>query len=63
MVLLSRVADGAGRPGEVLQSDDRLVVACGEGAVDLLSLQKAGKRAQGAGELLRGFPLQTNTVL
>jgi len=62
-VLLSRVADGAGRPGEVLQSDDRLVVACSDGAVDLLSLQRAGKRAQGADEFLRGFPLQTNTVL
>lgn len=56
--LLSRRADGIGAPGTVLQADDdRLVVACGDRAVELLRLQRAGKEAQDAGAFLRGFPL------
>jgi methionyl-tRNA formyltransferase len=55
--LLSRKASGAGAPGDILDTDEKLVVACGDGAVELLSLQRAGKRAQGAVEFLRGFAL------
>ena len=55
--LLSRPAEAAGAPGDILQADDRLVVACGEGAVELLTLQRSGKRAQDAQTFLRGFPL------
>ena len=53
--LLSRPEVGAGAPGEVL--DDGLLVACGEGAVRLLRLQREGRGAQDAMELLRGLPL------
>ena len=42
-----RAAEGAGAPGTVL--DDRLAVACGEGAVRLLALQRAGRRRAGGG--------------
>ncbi len=56
-VLLSRVAGGEGAPATVLRAEDNLVVACGSGAVELLSLQRAGKRAQEAREFLRGFPV------
>jgi len=55
--LLSRPADGRGAPGEILQADEQLIVACGEGAVALLTLQRAGKRAQDAATFLRGFAL------
>jgi methionyl-tRNA formyltransferase len=48
------VVDGAGTPGEVLLAGDRLVVACGEGAVELVEVQPAGKRRMSAGEWLRG---------
>ncbi len=44
-----------GAPGEVL--DDRLTIACGEGAIRLLEVQRAGKRPMGRAELLRGFAL------
>ena len=54
-LLGSELADGAGAPGEVL--DDRLAVACGQGAVRLLRLQRAGKGALDAPEFLRGFPV------
>jgi methionyl-tRNA formyltransferase len=53
--LLSTVEGGAGAPGEVLE--DRLLVACGEGAVRILRAQREGRGAQGAADFLRGFPI------
>jgi methionyl-tRNA formyltransferase len=60
-LLASRLVDGAGAPGEVL--DDQLTVACGSGAVQLLRLQRAGKAAQDAEVFLRGLPLPKGTQL
>jgi methionyl-tRNA formyltransferase len=54
-VLRSELASGSGVPGTVL--DDRLTVACGEGAVRLVELQRAGRKPQPAEEMLRGFAL------
>ena len=61
--LLSRVVEGSGAPGATLRADDRLVIACGAGAVELLSLQRAGKSAQSAATMLRGFPLRAGARL
>jgi methionyl-tRNA formyltransferase len=60
-VLRTALAGGAGLPGVVL--DDNLAVACGEGAVRLLELQRAGKKPMRADELLRGFPLARGAQL
>ncbi|MGZ6022924.1 MAG: methionyl-tRNA formyltransferase [Rhizomicrobium sp.] len=46
---------GSGVPGTLL--DDALTIACGSGALRLTRLQRPGKSAMEAGELLRGFPL------
>ncbi|HZV83882.1 MAG TPA: methionyl-tRNA formyltransferase [Brevundimonas sp.] len=60
--LMSRgAAEGAGAPGQVL--DGGLRVACAEGAVELLRVQRAGKAVQTPEEMLRGFPLPVGTVL
>jgi len=40
-----RLASGSGEPGRVLGVDDGVVVACGEGAIELLSVQRPGKAA------------------
>lgn len=61
--LLSRPARGAGAAGTILDTEDRLIIACGAGAVELLTLQRAGKSAQDAAAFLRGFPLQTGVRL
>lgn len=53
--------DATGNPGEVL--DDALNVACGQGYIRPLRVQRAGKGAMSAGELLRGFPIPTGTIL
>ena len=58
-LLASRMAQGQGVPGEVL--DDALTVACGEGAVELLRLQRAGKGAQDRDEFLRGWSINAGT--
>lgn len=55
--LFSRVSAGAGASGTILQADEKLTIACGDGAVELVQLQRAGKRAQPAEEFLRGFDL------
>ena len=53
--------EGAGAPGTVL--DDRLTLACGDGAVRILELQRAGARAMKAEDFLRGTPLAAGTRL
>ena len=59
--LMSQVAEGSAAPGTVL--DDALTVACGQGAVRLTRVQRAGKAAQSAQEMLRGLTLPSGTVL
>jgi methionyl-tRNA formyltransferase len=55
-ILRCEMADGAGPSGDLL--DDRLTVACKEGAIRILELQRAGKAPMKAGEFLRGTPLK-----
>ena len=59
--LLSRVEDGAGEPGAVL--DDGWLIACGTGAVRILRAQREGRGAQDAAEFLRGFSVAAGTRL
>lgn len=54
-VLRTMLAKGSGAPGEIL--DNKLTIACGNGAIRLVEAQRAGKRAMTADELLRGFLL------
>jgi methionyl-tRNA formyltransferase len=59
-----QVADaGTGASGTVLGVGDRLIVATGEGAVEILELQPAGKRRMSASEFLRGYPMQAGDRL
>src|SRR6202165_3402953 len=55
-VLRCEIADGLGAPGDLL--DDRLTVACEQGAIRILELQRAGKQPMKAEEFLRGTPLK-----
>lgn len=60
-VLRARITEGEGAPGLIL--DDRLTVACGEGAIRLLEVQRSGKAQMPAAEFLRGAPLPPGTML
>ena len=55
------LSSGAGAPGEAL--DDGLNIACGEGAIRLLRLQREGRAAQDAADFLRGAPVASGTRL
>jgi len=59
-LLGSRLVDGSGPAGEVLT--DELIVACGDGALQLLRLQRAGKGAQDADVFARGMSVKVGTV-
>jgi methionyl-tRNA formyltransferase len=59
--LRSTLAERGGAPGTLL--DDNLTIACGEGAVRLVEVQRAGKRPMGAEDFLRGVALTPGTVL
>jgi methionyl-tRNA formyltransferase len=54
--LLSQVEDGDGAPGDVL--DDRLLIACGTGAVRILTVQREGRGVQALDDFVRGFRVE-----
>jgi methionyl-tRNA formyltransferase len=54
-VLRCEPAKGTGVSGALL--DDQLTIACGEGAIRIVELQRAGKAPMKAAEFLRGTPL------
>jgi len=60
-VLRSTRGEGSGQPGQIL--DDRLTIACGEGSVRLLEVQRAGKQPMRAEEFLQGTPIGRDRVL
>jgi methionyl-tRNA formyltransferase len=55
-ILRCEIAEGAGAPGAVL--DDHLTIACGEGAIRAIELQRAGRAPMKAVDFLRGTPLK-----
>lgn len=60
-VLCSTLAEGEGAPGTIL--DQSLTIACGQGAVRLTRLQKAGGKPLDAADFLRGTPVSPGTVV
>jgi methionyl-tRNA formyltransferase len=54
--LRCQLAKGSGAPGDLL--DDQLTIACSEGAIRLLDVQRAGKQPMKAQDFLRGTPLK-----
>ena len=59
-LLDSRCENGTGTPGELL--DGKLLVACGEGAVEIRKLQRSGKTPMAAEEFLRGFRVNRGSM-
>ena len=58
-ILAADVVEGSGEPGELI--DDRLTIACAEGAIRATLVQRAGKPAMPAADLLRGWSLAAGT--
>ena len=60
-VLSAMLAEGQGAPGTLL--DDHLTIACSEGAVRLIRIQRAGKKPMSVQAFLNGVTLKSGTVL
>jgi methionyl-tRNA formyltransferase len=55
-ILRCELVNGSGAPGDVL--DDNLAIACGDRAIRIIELQRAGKAPMKAAEFLRGSALK-----
>lgn len=60
-VLAAEISGRSGDPGTVV--DDALTIACGKGAIRPTRVQRAGKGAMDAADLLRGYPIPAGTTL
>jgi methionyl-tRNA formyltransferase len=60
-VLYAEPAAGNGAPGTVIGDD--LTIACGDGALRLTRVQRAGGKAMDAADLLKGFAVPRGTLL
>jgi methionyl-tRNA formyltransferase len=60
-ILRTTKGEGAGAPGTVL--DDHLTIACGEGALRVVQLQRSGKQPMNADDFLRGVPIRAGARL
>jgi methionyl-tRNA formyltransferase len=60
-LLDAEVVEADGQPGEIL--DENLLIASGENALQPLLVQRAGKGAMSADELLRGSAIPKGTTL
>jgi methionyl-tRNA formyltransferase len=60
-VLRTTKGEGSGVPGTAI--DDGLTIACGDGAVRIIELQRAGGRPMRAEEFLRGTAVAAGTRL
>ena len=55
----TRLVEGSGQPGEILGlTKTGLKIACGEGAVEVISLQAEGGKRMNAPDYFRGHPLE-----
>ena len=55
----TRIVEGSGKPGEILGlTKTGLKIACGEGAVEVISLQAEGGKRMAAPDYFRGHPLE-----
>ena len=59
-VHFARLEAGSGKPGTSL--DDKLLIACGEGALRITDIQAPGKPKMSAEEFLRGMPVGKGSV-
>jgi len=54
-ILRAIVVDAGGKSGEILLGDERLVIACGDKALEIKEIQRQGKKKMPIEELLRGM--------
>ena len=61
-IFSASIVDLSGEPGEILRSEDELVIAASKGALSLSEVQLEGKRRMTASEFLRGHAVTGRTI-
>ena len=54
-IFSAAIVDHNGKPGEILRSENKLIIAAGKGALSLQEVQLEGKKRMTGGEFLRGY--------
>lgn len=62
-VFKTALCDISGSPGEVLDSSNKLVIACGNGAIELIEVQLEGAKRMTADKLLMGHPIEQGVII
>lgn len=63
-IVASEPAEGGGRPGEVISlKNGRITVACGEGAIALLSVLPEGKKKMSSADFINGRRISVGDIL
>lgn len=62
-ILKAKTVEKCGVPGEILEGRQALVIATCNKALEVLEIQRQGKRAMDISELLRGFQFEKNSIL
>ncbi len=60
--MLNDLTSADAAPGAVVNVDNRIVVACGEGAVDILEIQRGGRRPMNAADFLNGYAMSAGDI-
>lgn len=59
----SRIVEISGEAGTVLETSDRLVIACGKDAVEAVEVQQEGRKRMRGVDFLRGYDLEVGSRL
>ena len=62
-IYTAQVSEGKGKPGEVLQNENTLEIACGDGSIIITKLQRAGGKPMNATDYLRGNKPDKGSIL
>lgn len=62
-VLTANIADFSGIAGEILDSQNKLIIATADKALNILKIQREGKQPMAVSDLLRGFKFEKGTML
>jgi len=54
-ILRAKLSDEVAAPGKIMQKDNRLLIGCPDGALEVLEVQRQGKKIMTTEEMLRGY--------
>ena len=61
--LKAKVVDKTAQPAQIIDGKSKLVIACADKALEIVEIQRQGKRAMTTDELLRGFEFKTGDLI